>query len=82
MLPFVRISKVHVFTSHFQPIRLVIAERINFHRCVQAMEESIADFDAALRKLTTYCEFGGTLEESFHDRLVCGLHHEVTNAGY
>ena len=52
-LPFDRISEV--LTSHFQPRRLVIAERCHFHWPVQAMDESIADFDdAALRKLATY----------------------------
>ena len=48
-LPFDRISEL--LTSHFQPTRLVIAERFHFYRCVQAVDESIADFDAALRKL-------------------------------
>ena len=68
---------LEVLTSHFQPRRLVIAERFHFHRRVQAVDESIADLDAALRKLATYCEFGGTLEETLHDRFVCGLCHEA-----
>ena len=42
------------------------------------MDESIAEFDAALRKLTTYCELGGTLEETPHDWFVCSLRHEAT----
>ena len=74
-LPFDRISEV--LTSHFQPRRLVIAERFHFHKCVQAVNESIADFDAALRKLAAYREFGGTLEETLRDRFVCGLRHEA-----
>ena len=41
------------------------------------MDESSADFYAALRKLATYCEFGGTLEKTLYDRFVCGLHHEA-----
>ena len=45
-LQFNQISEV--LTSHFQPRRLVIVERFHFHRCVQAMDESIAEFDAAL----------------------------------
>ena len=41
------------------------------------MDESIAKFDAALRNLATYCEFGGTLEEALRDRFVCGLRNEA-----
>ena len=51
-----------VLSSHFQPRRLVIAEKFQFHRRAQASDESIAEFDAALRKLATHCEFGETLE--------------------
>ena len=53
-----------VLTSRLQPRRLVMAERFHFYRHVQAMDESIAQFDAALRNLTTHWEFGGTLEEA------------------
>ena len=56
----------------------MIAERFHFHRRVQAVDESIVEFDAALRKLATYCEFGGALEETLCDQFVCGLRHETT----
>ena len=75
-LPFDQISEV--LTSFFQPRRLVIAERFHIHRRIQAMDESIAEFDAVLRNLATYCEFGGTLEETLRDRFVCGLRNEAT----
>ena len=65
-LPFDRISEV--FTLHFQPRRLVIVERFDFHRRIQTVDESIAKFDALLQNLTTYCEFEWTLEEALHDR--------------
>ena len=52
---------------------MVIAEIFQFHRRAQAADESIAEFDAALRKLATHCEFGETLEEALRDRFVCGL---------
>ena len=64
-LAFDRISEV--LTTHFQPRRLVIAERFHFHRRIQAVDESIDEFDAALRNLAIHCEFGGTLEETLHD---------------
>ena len=75
-LSFAELSEM--LSSHFQPRRLVIAERFQFHRRAQASDESIAEFDAALRKLATHCEFGETLEEALRDRFVCGLRHEAT----
>ena len=35
---------------------------------------SIAEFDAALRKLAIHCEIGEMLEEIIKDRSVCGLY--------
>ena len=67
--------------SHFEPTPSVIAERYQFHRRVQAAGESIADYVAELRKLTTHCKFEDTkdfLEESLRDRFVCGLRSEGT----
>ena len=73
--PFDQVSEE--LTSQIQPRHLVIAERFHSQRHVQAMNESTADFDAALRKLATYCEIGGTSEKTLRDRFVCGLHHEA-----
>ena len=33
----------------------------------------MAEYDAALRKLTVTCEFEAYLEEAFRNRFVCGL---------
>ena len=60
---------VEVLTSHFQPKRLVIAKRFHFHKRVQAADESIAEFDAALSKLAIHCEFGEMLEKILRDQL-------------
>ena len=65
-----------VLIAHYEPQRLIIAERYHFHKRDQAIGESLADFDAALRKLATHCEFGATLEDTLRDRFVCGLRHE------
>ena len=67
-----------VFTSHFQPRHLLIAERFHFHRCVQAVVENIAEFDAALWNLGTYCEFEEMLVETLYHRFVCVLRNEAT----
>ncbi len=70
-----------VLKSHFEPAPIVIAERYRFHRREQAVGESIADYVAELRKLTTHCKFEDTtdfLEESLRDRFVFGLRTEST----
>lgn len=59
-----------------------MAERLKFYRCDQADTEPLADYIAALRKLTIDCEFNKTaqdgvpqtqLEQGLRDHLVCGL---------
>ena len=65
--------------SHFEPTPSVIAEHYQFHRRDQAAGETIADFVAELRKLTTHCKFEDItdfLDESLRDRFVCGLRSE------
>jgi hypothetical protein len=63
--------------KHFEPKRAIIAERFHFHKRDQVAGETIADFDAALRKLAVHCNFGESLEEALRDRFVCGLRHEA-----
>ena len=63
--------------KHFQPKKIVIAERFHFHRRNQAPEESVADFLAQLRRLATFCEFGNHLNEALRDRFVCRLKSKV-----
>ena len=45
---------------HFEPERVVIAQRFHFHKCDQAAGESTADYDVNLRKLTSQCNLGIT----------------------
>ena len=63
--------------KHFEPKRAVIAEQFHFHKRNQAMGESTADYDAALRRLATHCKFGNYLEDALRDRFVCGLCNEA-----
>ena len=70
---------VDVLKAHYEPKPLVIAERFHFHRCNQRDGESIAEYMAELRRLSTHCEFKTTdqsVTEVSRDRLVCGLHSE------
>lgn len=64
---------VDMFKSQFEPKPVVIAERFHFHKHSQAMGESIAEYLAKLRHLSTHCSFGDYLEEALHDHLVCGI---------
>ena len=63
--------------DHFLPKRSTIAERFQFHKRNQEVGESVAEYDAALRKLAVNCKFGTVLQETLRDRFVCGLRHEA-----
>ena len=69
---------VTVLQQHFEPKPLVISERFNFNRRQQEANESVADYVAALRKLSTHCQFGAFLDDALRDRFVCGLRYEAT----
>ena len=56
-----------VLRSHYEPKRDIIAERFHFHKRDQALGESIAEYDAALRKLANNCSFEAYLEEALRD---------------
>ena len=59
--------------DHFEPKPVVIAERFHFHRRVQAVGESVAEYLAELKRLAAHCDFGPNLNQTLRDRFVCGL---------
>ena len=59
--------------EHLSLTPLEIAERFHFYKRNQHEGESSLSYMAKLRKLVTYCNFGGNLNEAVRDRLVCGL---------
>ena len=67
---------VEALKRHFEPQPAVIAERFHFHRRNQHAGESIAEYMAELRRLSTHCQFDATLDQALRDRLVCGLRSE------
>ena len=67
---------VKALEGHYEPKPLVIAERFNFYQRRQQQGESIANFVADLRRLTTKCEFGDFLDQALRDRFVCGISNE------
>ena len=66
-----------ILKKHFEPKKVVIAARFQFHRRQQQPGETVAVFLAELRKMAVPCEFGNALNESLRDRLVCGLANEA-----
>ena len=64
-------------TTYYEPKPLVIAQRFHFHRRDQPPSETIAEYVAALRKLSTFCEFGASSDDALRDRLVCGIRHKA-----
>ena len=64
--------------KHFEPRKVVIAEQFNFHRRNQYSGETIAEFVAERRRLSSNWDFGNYLEEALQDRFVCGLRSEAT----
>ena len=67
---------VDILKGHLHPKPLVIAERFNFHNRFRVESETVSDFAAQLKKLSTHCEFGNFLDEALRDRFVCGLRKE------
>jgi len=64
--------------KHFRLKRIVIAESFRFHCREQAAGETVADYEAELRRLAIHCQFGEYLDQALQDRLVCGLKSDAT----
>ncbi|XP_072014962.1 uncharacterized protein [Amphiura filiformis] len=67
---------VKLLTDHLAPAPLRIAERFKFYKRDQQPTESIREYVAELRRLSTTCEFGDFLNQALRDRVVCGLRAE------
>ena len=61
---------VSTLQKHFNPTPLEITERFRFYKRNQQEDESVLNYVAVLRKLTTHCNFGSDLDETLRDRLV------------
>ncbi|XP_046405562.1 uncharacterized protein LOC124170701 [Ischnura elegans] len=69
---------VKLIQEHLYPKPSFIAERYKFSKRNQHDGESIAEYIASLKKLSTYCEFGAALNDYLRDRLVSGIRSEST----
>ena len=64
-------------TNHFYPKSSIVAERYKFGCCHQGDSESLTDFIADLRRLSTCCNFkADALDENLRDRFICSLTQE------
>ena len=59
--------------EHKEPQPSVIVRRFQFNTWKQHAGEPIAEYVAVLRKAAEHCNFGNSLSEMLHDRLVCGI---------
>ncbi len=67
------VTLADIFERLKKPKRATIVERYHFHKRDQLEGETATQYDAALRKLATHCQFADYLEEALRDRFVCGL---------
>ncbi len=68
---------VSLLKEHYSPKPLIITVTFRFHKKNQQDGESISQFVAVLKRLSKHCEFGQSLRDTIHDRLVCGLRSEA-----
>ena len=64
---------VAVMRDHYHPRPSIIVQRYTFNSRSRKEGESIAMYVAELKKLSTECEYGDSLNEMIRDRLVCGV---------
>ena len=64
---------VDVMRDHYHPRPSIIVLRYTFNSRSRKEGESIAMYVAELKKLSTECEYGDSLNEMIRDRLVCGV---------
>ena len=56
-----------------KPSVRVIVQCYQFNSHQHASSETVAEYAVALHKLAEHCNFGDTLNEMLHNRLVCGI---------
>ena len=58
---------VEVLSKHYKPTPSEIVERFKFHSRFRKANESVATFDAELRYLSEFCNFGDSLQDMIRD---------------
>ena len=62
--------------NHYEPKKIVIAERFRYYKRQQKEGETVAVFLSELRRLARHCEFGDK-SVALRDQFVCGLRVEA-----
>ncbi|XP_068149427.1 uncharacterized protein [Drosophila tropicalis] len=65
-----------ILNQHFSPCQSEIAAYYQFHKRDQLIDESVANYMAALRTLAVDCKFGAALDRMLRDRFVCEMKDE------
>ena len=65
---------VKSLTTHYSPKPSIITQRYKFNTRYQRKDETIAEYVAALREISEFCDYKDQLEDMLRDRLVCGVH--------
>ena len=60
-------------TLHREPKESIIMRRFQFNSRLRSLDESVADYVAALQRLAEHCTFSDMLDEMLHDCVVCGI---------
>lgn len=63
--------------NHYSPKRSAVFERYRFNQRKQELNETITDFNNALKEMAAQCEFGDFLQRALLDRLIAGLRSEA-----
>ena len=62
---------------HREPKVSIIVRWFQFNSRLCTLDESVADYVAALRRLAANCAFGDMLDEMLQDRVVCGMNNST-----
>lgn len=68
---------MELLKTHFEPKKVIIAERFRFYKRQQREGETIAVYLSELRRLAKHCDFRESLPIALRDQLVCGLRSEA-----
>ena len=69
---------VDAMKKHVNPMPSVTVQRFKFNSRVRLAEETVSTYVLELRSIAEHCNFGESLDDTFRDRLICGINKEQT----
>lgn len=64
---------IQIGQKHYDPKRGVVVHRFKLNSRLIQQEETVADYVAALRHLAIHYNYGDSLDDMLHDRIMCGI---------